>query len=247
MLGGNIPNAGAEVVYANHQEAFSYQNLNTLLANRGRSPTLVRYGDYSVTIHDGFLHFERKKKESLPINPRMIMMMMKENPPYGWKFQISIDDENSGQPNSNLARAWDIVEQHFVDNEICHVKIIPEDVVLHKKASERGKQITLYVFEEQRNRSVDEWQHIFQAIENALVEGGIRPSYPAFSTRQVPGSSFLYYRNDKFNGKYIGTLAANGDYNPAGDPDPFEHLVINAVPGAIPPMEWIGPGNVPGI
>jgi hypothetical protein len=234
--------------YASHTEAFDYDNLRRLLKEEGHLPTLVEYSNYVATFFKGYFYLDRsmKTERGRGLVSLVERSLMRSPPTCGWKFQFSIDDTDNLQPRSNLARAWSIIERHVVDNGIWSVKLFPGGKPLHQQfARERGKQITIYLFKEKQERSLEEWQNIFQRMENDLAAARIVPSYRAYGCRRVPGSNYLSYRNDRSTGgKYIGTSVTRDNYNYTGAIDPYEGMVIQTPLNAILEPEWQEPPRV---
>jgi hypothetical protein len=113
------------------------------------------------------------------------------NPP-GWKLHISIDDEND-----NMERAWNTAVYILIHHNVSFAKFILITSEKDKKEREYecGRHFTIYV-EQNPEKTRDDWQNIINDITEAFVQNNIKPGYRNIICRQIPGSSFFYYRND---------------------------------------------------
>jgi hypothetical protein len=157
----------------------------------------------------------------------------------GWKFQISLDEDDSELPGSNLEKGWDIVLKHIINNRIYHTKVVPQGVSLHKEKRdvegfERGKQITIYAHRDIKNS--EEWKRILQEINDDLVTAQIIPSFrPPSSSKAIPGSNYITYRNDLgSDGSYdVSAKFNNGDHL-----DPYADIMLEEKDNQLEPSLW---------
>lgn len=139
----------------------------------------------------------------------------------GWKLQVSIDDSDNENQNSNLERGWNIVMGHLVRNRTGLFKVIPKG--MHMQGLERGKQITIYLWRD--HKTAEEWSTILQQIEEELACAQIRPSYrPPSSNAVINGSHYFSLRNDdNGNGNYQAPTEA---IDPELDNSPYVGIII---------------------
>jgi hypothetical protein len=173
---------------------------------------------------------------------------------YGKKFQISINDMDSGVQNSNLERAWNIVMTRLIHHQVYKVKVLPPDVQLEQSSLDRGKQITIYAFQD--IKTPDEWQEILRDIEYHLATAvpPIQPSYrPSLCSRIVPGSHYISYRDDSevdIHGRRVYKKPTNTpDLRLGGADDEYRNIAIPAempeCPSFLVEMHSNGADNIP--
>lgn len=139
------------------------------------------------------------------------------NKKYGWKFHISID--NSDQ--NNMAKAWEVVRDILIKHKIANAKCVRPGYQLGE--DQRGKEITLYAFNEAPGQGVSagRWQAILQEITNGLAVAGVRPGEPPRGDLTIPGSTYCSYRNDENAG------GGYSDVHNAQAPNPYKNMVIS--------------------
>ncbi len=107
----------------------------------------------------------------------------------GWKFHISLDDENF----ENVAKGWNVIYKILMKFEVNSAKVIKNGVKLAQEdENQRGKQITIY----QHFNPELPWQKIIQEITVELTKSRIRPGYAPPSDYPIKGTNYVYYRND---------------------------------------------------
>ena len=128
----------------------------------------------------------------------------------GWKLHISIDDSDA----DNIKKGWDIVRDVLMKYRVYSAKCISdiERPLVSQDESQNGKQITIYMFKEERDPA--QWQAIATEIELALRANHIRADRRAEGDQAIAGSHYMSYRNDNMTpyamsgGK--GRYSANG-------------------------------------
>jgi hypothetical protein len=144
----------------------------------------------------------------------------------GWKVHISLQ-----QTESNIENAWNVIIDLLIEAEISQAKVLHSDAI-RLGANQVGKQITIYLDD------THDWSHILHSIEDRLESANVQPgpNGKAEGDKEVAGSQYFSYRNDKgIDGHYITAteaireaLSGNGDaYNIANEPDLLEDVQIN--------------------
>ena len=137
-----------------------------------------------------------------------------------WKLQIAIDDHDP----VNIARGWEIVKDILIQHEIALSKVVRSQFI-PLSALEKGKQITIY----SGFNPLKLWEEIIYQITYTLAENHVVPGQPSSHCRQIPGSNYVWYRNDfdpVAKGHYLsGEIAQRFPpaqrYNPSGYQDPY--------------------------
>ena len=144
----------------------------------------------------------------------------------GWKFHVSLDDEDF----ANVARGWDIIKDVLIKHMVATFKVVREGQrIADLSPKQRGKQITIYQFRDPRFN----WQEIIAEITRTLTKERIKPGYAPPSDNPVPGTNYVYYRTDlSADGKYLGGGEVPGEKDPNVEKFQIE------VKGQLPVKEW---------
>jgi hypothetical protein len=189
-----------------HQSVFTYARsmCNTFMKLKSTfgKPVKIKRGDVSLfyfkggmSIEDGafiasfflyegkfFMHFDYIKK---PIEEDFPIADDKQS---GWKLHISVDDTRE----DNINRAWDIVKDILIKYRIAKSKVTVPNIHL-TDGEEAGNQFTIYSFTCIKRA----WIKIINEIETALSTNNIKPNGFNQVNRQITGSKYVTYRNDK--------------------------------------------------
>ncbi len=154
--------------------------------------------------------------------------------PYGWKFHISLADETP----EGLARAWrcviPIIKQYRVNvfkmiipREGCELEIDPKI---------QGRTMTLYACKE--ILTLSQWRQLLIEITQQLQKQGLRPGARSTICSSIGDNSYLSYRNETRNGRYLAAHSAN-NYNPDNLPDPFHNMMAQEVGSSYCPCPFV--------
>lgn len=112
----------------------------------------------------------------------------------GYKIHISIFDPNDA--DTNLANAYTIFFRIALKHDISFYKIVADCYreLLRSNHDERGKEITIYSFKE--DRPALEWQKFLIELTQEFVVNHIIPGPLPHGDICFPGSSYFSYRND---------------------------------------------------
>ena len=178
----------------NHSEAKQYTYSELL---RG----VITSKNYEATAHAAFCTLTSKKH--LAFRTTQFVEDGQEEE-LGWKFHISFDysdfDARAGF-SRNVEDGWNAIIGILIKHNIARTKIsfvhdadsnLAEDLVAQ---CECGRHITIYA--ELNNYTPEKWNAILQEINDALVRKNIRPGYRSPKTKEVVGSAYISYRNDK--------------------------------------------------
>jgi hypothetical protein len=111
----------------------------------------------------------------------------------GEKIHVSLLNKND-----NIAKAWNIFKRHAINHAINHCKVICDSMrdELANDDQQRGKEITIYVFNE--TKTLAEWAQFLEQVTKEFTEEKIIPGEVAPSDYPIPGSNYFSYRNDKY-------------------------------------------------
>ncbi len=153
----------------------------------------------------------------------------------GWKFHLSVHPDD-------VARAWNIaVEEMVKDNTVPqhHAKVARPrlvDAFSKPEDSQAGKMIVIYAGENVPPRKLPAPAGAYRAQK--LKTARVRPGLDVKGDNKVPGSSFIFYRNDKDLAGEYNLAAQNANitmarrYNPDRKKDPYKGFSISeAAPG----------------
>ena len=153
--------------------------------------------------------------------------------PGGWKLHIAVDDTDP----ENLAKAWNIVKNIFIEYRIAQAKIIKSGISFAEDITQYGKQITIYYFYNPAPQR--DWDKIINEIDDQLDKAGIEPVHPDMAKRFSPtdrpitNSRYISYRNDLsedsqhvLDSTTVMGFPEDKRYNPFGRPDPFASISV---------------------
>lgn len=173
-------------------ESFNYGNINA--ADESRFPHKISEGDFISVLEAGhpFILFGLNRN-AIQEQDTVIL-----NRRYGWKFHISIDDEDP----ENITSGWNLVKDLLIDNRVYRSKVVSKghhmsyEVIGDGEFGEqRGKQITIYT-SYQPDKPLEYWNLLVLDITQILAENSIKPSYRPESDIPVEGSHYVSYRCD---------------------------------------------------
>lgn len=120
----------------------------------------------------------------------------------GWKFHVSIDDNDK----NNIAAGWNIVKDILVAHNVFFSKVVACDYTMEHTLREdigvqRGKQITIYMASHP-NRTVERWRVLAADITRELANANIQPSYRPDAESDIPiqGSNYVSFTCDGIDG-----------------------------------------------
>lgn len=193
-------------------DLYSYSNLRMV------TPTeQIKTGPYTALIEHPRSAFITFAHESYKLQSE-----------YGWKFHISVNDENF----KNVEKAWDILKDILIRHSIKLSKVVrPDFQISIKIPKQRGKQITIYQF---LNAELENWEQILIDITYAFTKNGIEPGHAPISDHPIRGTPYVYYRTDAdSDGKPIEGRDEPGERNHIFDafnvilqPKPEEKLLL---------------------
>jgi hypothetical protein len=139
---------------------------------------------YSTTVNESFISLRSFQCEE---------SLKKNQNPLGWKFHISIDDEES-----NMILAWNVIAPLLIKHKINFSKFMRPKGYSDESREiyDRGRQFTIYI-EQNNEKTTHDWQDLINTITHELIKNNIKPGYINMVAKVVPGSSYFYYRNDK--------------------------------------------------
>jgi hypothetical protein len=144
-----------------------------------------------------------------------------------WKFHLSIHPDSM---NNALEVVKDFLSE--CDDRLAIKVLLPEhwDSLNDAENPQAGKMMVIY-----QHNEIDAYrlQTILTELNRRFVVEGIAPGQPVKNDRQVPGSTFLFYRSDQdAAGNYFEAINATS-HNPSNNYDPFqEFLITQHAPGA---------------
>lgn len=143
-----------------------------------------------------------------------------------WKFHVSV---HQGQ----VRDAWNLIANYLINHgDDFKAKVAGPELVsrfsdpAHRQA---GKMIAIYAVRDVR---AEVWKGILKDIEELLRADEIRPGCVVKSDRKIPGSLYIYYRNDggkkPFSADEMNKVPPQDLYNPRHAPDPYSTFEIAA-------------------
>ena len=118
----------------------------------------------------------------------------------GWKFRISV-------PAEDVPKAWNVVANILVNDRFPHFAKVAAPQMAQKMENpayhQAGKSITLYT---SKNIPSEHYKMLLDHIETALAHAGVRGNAKPRGDKDVAGSHYISYRNDKLR---------DGGYNDA--------------------------------
>ena len=175
-------------------------------------PYYINLGSFKLLKNANFFQFENTTSAQ-------------EDKLSGWKFHLSVVKED-------VPRATEIVAGIFKKHGARVFKVTdPEKTDKFtdpaRSKQQQGKTFTLY------DTGESKWHDILLEIESAFIKDKIIHGLPVSGERNIPGSRYIYYRNDgnfaggKYNpAKDILLLSPDQRYNPMGLNDPFINISI---------------------
>lgn len=124
----------------------------------------------------------------------------------GYKIHISIYD--SSDDSSNLMLAWDILARNVLRHNVYQVKIIAPGFrrLLRQDDEQRGKEITIYSFKEERPTAA--WLLFFDDVTREFVTNSVIPGALPPGDLSITGSNYFSYRNDSPNFSLINPFSS---------------------------------------
>ena len=183
-------------------DSFKYANLEEKASQAGGS---VRDGKH-------FAFSNRNFHQLIPAD-------FNEEELSGWKLHVSV-------ANENVANSWDTLLPVFEKHDLAAKVATPQTAknFSSPESPQKGKMITVYFTYQKEHAS------IVEEIEETLGKSGIDKGEAVLGDRQVEGSNYIFYRNDRSaDGQYIGADSAKSkglEHNPENASDPLKDVVV---------------------
>lgn len=167
----------------------------------------VKYGEYTAFWTpiprevNGFVFLRRNEPNQY--QQKSPLLKTRSN---GYKIHISIYD--SSDDSSNLILAWDILARNILQHNVYQVKIIAPDFrkLLRQDDEQRGKEITIYSFKEER--PTEAWLLFFYDVTREFVANSVIPGALPSGDLSITGSNYFSYRNDSPNFSIINPFSS---------------------------------------
>jgi hypothetical protein len=182
------------------------------------------------------LAFREKGYISLPLEGGAWSLLYKQDAKKfeeaGWKFHLSVHPDD-------VSRAWNIIVDEMVNDgsvpqhaaKVARAKLISR--FADPADAQAGKMIVIYTH---ANVDPEHYQRLLERIERRLKADRIRSGPDVKRDRKIPGSAFIFYRNDRdLTGEYNAaaqnaSTARAWQYNPNRKLDPYEVFSISDKP-----------------
>ena len=144
----------------------------------------------------------------------------------GWKFRISV-------PAEDVPKAWNIVADILVNDRYPHFAKVASPQMAQKMENpayhQAGKSITLYT---SKHIPSEHYKMLLERIEMSLAHAGVHGNAKPRGDKDVLGSHYISYRNDKLrDGGYNDARSNAGvatQFSYHGQrTDPYEGFALN--------------------